>query len=64
MLKDSGLRVSNLTLLRIGDIRPVLEDTSIDFYTWEMIPSKNMNQEDPMPAIPEIGLDAIHYLRK
>lgn len=57
--KDSGLRISDLAALPIRKIRPILDDYSIQFYTfeWESIKTGEM-------ANPVIGPDAIKYLRE
>lgn len=64
MAKDSGLRISDVADMRICDVKPVLEDNSIQFYTWEAIPHKGSTNGEIYPANPVIGRDAIKYLRR
>lgn len=62
-LRDTGLRVSDLVNMKVKHIVPILEDTSIKWYTFEIIPIKNMRQETPLPANPCMGPESIEALR-
>lgn len=55
-LKDSGLRVSDLVDLKIGDIRSALDGR--EFFTWTMRIKKTRRYADPC-----LGPDAIRYLK-
>jgi integrase len=64
MTYETGLRASDIVNMKIRDISPVLENPDLEFYSWEMIPIKNMSQDTPLPANPTIGFDSIKALRK
>lgn len=63
-LKDSGLRVSDVARIRVKDIRGALEDESIEYATFEIMPLKNLGQDDPLPANPVLGPEALRYIRR
>ena len=44
-LRDSGLRASDIARLKIKHIEPILDDTNIQFYCFDIIPEKNMSKE-------------------
>jgi len=63
-MRDTGLRVSDVVEIKIKHIQPVLDDPSIEWYTFEITPVKNMRQDTPLPANPVLGPEAIDALRK
>ena len=62
-MRDTGLRVSDLVNMRVKHIAPILEESSIEWYTFEITPIKNMRQETPLPANPVMGPESVEALR-
>ena len=62
MLKDSGLRASDISQLTFKHIRKALQDPAPDYITFEILPIKNMNMSGII-ANPVLGPDAIKFLR-
>jgi len=61
VLRDSGMRISDLCHLKMKDITPILESEE-KFYTWEFKPEKTF-KKSRIKANPVIGPEAIKWLK-
>ncbi|TFH13523.1 site-specific integrase [Candidatus Bathyarchaeota archaeon] len=59
--KDTGLRSGDICLIDWIDVKPVLDDPSLEFHSWEIQQEKRSAK---IPANPCFGRDAIYYLNK
>jgi len=66
LAKDSGLRIGDVTRLKVEDVRPIWDDPNVEqvreypgFYQFDVVQGKTGN-----PAYPVIGYEAIESLQK
>lgn len=57
--KDTGLRTGDITRLTVGQLRPALDDPSIEFYTFETQTSKTGSMANPV-----LGPDSLNMIRE
>jgi len=62
-LKDSGLRIGDIPRIKVKHIKPVLDNPDLEWYTFKIIPEKNLSQADPIVARVCLGRDSINDIR-
>lgn len=63
-MRDTGLRVSDIALLQIKHIQGILDNPTIEWYTFEITPKKNLKQTTPLKANPVMGTESVEALRR
>jgi len=61
-LKDTGLRISDLVNIRVKHVRPIIEDQTLQFHTFEIETQKTTGRTGIL-ANPCLGTDSIKYIR-
>ncbi len=61
ILRDGGMRISDLCNMKIKDVQPLLESEA-EFFTWEFKPEKTF-KKSKVKANPVIGPEAIKWLK-
>lgn len=57
--RDSGLRIGDVTRLKVGQLRPALDKEDLEYFTFTIIQSKTRRKADPV-----LGPESLTALRK
>jgi site-specific recombinase XerC len=63
-MRDTGLRVSDISLLQIKHIQGIIDDPNLEWYSFEITPKKNLKQTTPLKANPVMGPECVEALRR
>ena len=61
--KDTGLRISDVCLITLEHLQPILDDPKLEVHTFEITPKKNRRNSKPLKANPVMGPESCKAIR-